>query len=400
MLENDKIRQLLVDYIQENKIAGAYVIVRKNGKVVCDSGYGYADIEKKVPIKRNSIFRLASLTKPVIAVCVMMLEEDGALSLDDPIDKYLSGYGDFQVADRLIGFEDYYEADPDNPARPKIHGDLLDEVHPVPQIRKITLRDLLTHCSGMGQGPVSMREFEKLFRQGQSLDERIEQIPSVMLDFQPGQMTGYSASVAFEVLGKVIEIVSGKNLQTFVEERILQPLEISDLGFCLTEEQKKRVVRLYEGNSRSMKDVTDTEPFWKLIEPFSNHYYSGSAGMVGSVEAYDRFVSTLTYENFESSKRILLEQSVKKMSHSAAYKRMEFNPGTVWGLGMAVVENPEKAGRKVGKGTYGWSGAYGTHFIIDPSRHITAVLGVNCSNIGGADSVLSRELEEIIFDEF
>lgn len=148
-----------------------------------------------------------------------------------------------------------------------------------------------------------------------------------------------------------------------------------------------------------MRDVTETEPFWKRVSPLINGYYSGSAGMLGTVEGYDRFVRMLAAEGKVDGRHFLQPETVRKIHAEASRAHLEMNPGTTWGIGMMISEEPEKTGRKVGKGTYGWSGAYGTHFYIDRENDLTVVLGINCSNIGGAGSQFSKDLEKVVFEE-
>lgn len=396
---NNAVRELFEKYMNLHKIAGGNVIIRRQGTVVCKESYGYADMKKAIPVDDNSIFRMASMTKPVIAAAIMQLEEKGFLSLDDPLCKFLPSFQNMKAADRLVGFADNYEADPDNPAKPKGIEAELSEISLVDLKRDILIRDLLCHCSGMGQGLFSMRLYKELMKENSSLKERVDMIAKLPLDFQPGEHTGYSAAVAYEVLGRLIEVISGKDLNTYIKKNISEPLNC-ELAFELSEEQKSRVVRLYEAEPDGMRDVTETEPFWNQVSPLKNGYYSGSAGILGTVEGYDRFVKMLASEGKVDGWQFLQPETVKKMYTEASAAHLEMNPGATWGIGMMISEDPLKTGRMVGKGTYGWSGAYGTHFYIDRENDLTVVLGVNCANIGGADSQLSRDLEKVVFEEF
>lgn len=400
MKNNAAINNLLHSYIDAFRIAGAALIVRKNGQIVCDTQAGWADIERKIPMDKHTILRLASMTKPMVAIAVMQLAEKKLLSIDDPIGKYLPDFSQMKAAALLVGFTDYYEADPNNPAMPKAKPELLEGIRLVDAVRQVTIRDLLTHSSGMGQGPFSMTRYDQLIKPGQSLEERVHLISTLPLDFQPGTMTGYSANVAFDVLGRLVELLSGENLAAYMTQHICVPLGCGDLSFVLNEAQKQRIARLYEGTASGFRDVTDEEPFWQLVSPLNTGYYSGSAGMLGTVADYDRVVQMLSSGGILNGCRILKEETVHSICEEGALQHLEVCPGMRWGLGMVVSEASEKMGRSVGKNTFGWSGAYGTHFYIDPENRITAVLGVNASNIGGADSPLSRELENVIFQEF
>lgn len=390
--------KLFQDYLEEKRFAGVNMLVRKDGKEIFRYKNGLRDIENDLPVEYDTIFRLASMTKPVVAVAALILSDKGLLDIDDEIAKYIPSFSQMKAADRMIGFMDIYEADPENPMIPKYHPEKLDGIELVPVEKPIKIKDILGHCSGMGQGPYSCLIYEKGVYPEQTLEERVNWIAKVPLDFQPGAHTGYSAGVAFEVLGRIIEIVSGKDLDTFIQTEICQPLGIKDLGYQLNEEQLSRLSKLYEAQDNSLTDVTKTDEPWKMVNPLINGYYSGSAGMFGSVEAYDRFAAMLAGGGMLDGVRILKEETVKKMSKNSSENHLMMEPGISWGLGVIVHENTKESGRKVSVGSFGWSGAYGTHFFVDPLKHISAVMMMSVSNIGGANSPLSVIFEDGVED--
>lgn len=307
------------------------------------------------------------MTKPVIAIAIMKLQEEGKLDIHDKISHYLPEF-----------------------SKKKIAG------------REITILDILNHSSGLGQTAYSTDLYENKVRPENTLPDRVHLISRLPLDFQPGEQTGYSPSVAYEVLGRIIEISSNRNLQDFIQTNVCEPLGCKELSFRLTQEQNHRLVHLYEYIKGGLKNVNDTDPLWKLTSSSSSSgYCSASAGLLGTIHSYDRIIQMLFQDGITSEgTSYLTRESVRLLSSESAEKHMEMNPGVVWGLGMAIFQKPEKAGRKLGKGTFGWSGAYGTHFFIDKKRKLTVILGVNLSNIGGADSFLSRELENVIAEEY
>ncbi len=400
MIENQHVKKLLEQWIMEKQIAGAVVRIDKAGENVCNAWYGFADIEKRVQMDSTSVFRLASMTKPVIAIAAMLLAEEGKLDIEAPVETYLPEFAGLKAADKVIGFEEFYQADPDNPMMPKMNTVLLENIGETDLKRSVTIRDILSHSSGMGQGPVSMNRMNTVLKPGQSLKERVDIFSKTILDFQPGEHTGYSASTAFDVLGYIIEVVSGTDLDTFVKEKICQPLNMHDTGFAMDEDQKGRIVKLYEAVGGELKDVSDSEKFWQLINPEAGGCYSGSAGMLGTVEDYSKIAQMFLQDGYVGGMPFISKETVSRMTHEASVKHMEMQPGIVWGMGMEVIENPELAKRKAGKGTFGWSGSYGTHFYVDVENKLTVVLGVNRSNIGGADSELSRLLEHVVYQEF
>ena len=166
------------------------------------------------------------------------------------------------------------------------------------------------------------------------------------------------------------------------------------------QEQRERLARLYEAENGQLRDVTDSEPSWQIVDPLPRGYYSGSAGMLGSLNAYDRFASMLLGGGELDGVRILRPETVSAMAVNSSPRKLEMAPGIGWGLGMIVHEDPQRSGRHVSPGTFGWSGRYGCHFFIDPIRQISAVMTMGVSNVGGADSPLARAFEDAIWEQF
>jgi CubicO group peptidase (beta-lactamase class C family) len=383
--------------LQKRKFSGYGVSIRQNGRDIVRVFGGERDIAQSLPMAGNTIVRLASMTKPVIAVGAMILSDRGLLSIDDRIDRYLPEFSRMEAADKYLSFMDVYEPDPDNPLVPKFRADALMNIHVEPARKPITIEDILRHRSGMGQGPFSASILEKSDRPGMTLEERVKLFSTLPLDFQPGAFTGYSPAVAFDVLGRIIEIVSGEDLNSFIRKYICDPLEITDLGFDLTEEQLQRLSRLYESGPDGLTDATDSDHGWQLVDPLPTGYYSGSAGLLGSLDAYDRFVQMLAGKGIYGSKRILIESTVQAMTSEASGPDMF--PGLFWGLGMSVRKDPQLAGSPLSAGSYGWSGAYGTHFFIDPVKALTGVMVMQVSNIGGAGSPVIPVFERCAEEE-
>lgn len=388
--------------LDEKFIVGASMVVRKNGVEVVHTNQGYADAERQIPVSDDTLFRLASMSKPVTAVAALQLIEQGKLGLDDRLGRWIPEFGNMKAAKEPIGFDEVqkYVADPDNPLMAKLLKARLDGVELIDVGDKITIRDLLTHSSGLGMGLVSQQAIEECIVPGDRLGARVKRFAATPLDFVPGTMTGYSAITGFDVLGRIIEIVSGEELDEYVRGHIARPLGTDELGFSLTDAQQGRVARLYEhGADGTHKDVTESDQLWRQVDP-GRGYYSGSAGMIGSLMAYDRFVQMLAGNGAYGGARILRPETVAAIRAERAKHGLEFMPGVVWGLGMAVFSEFGRSGRYLGEGTFGWSGAYGTHFYIDTENDITVTLMVQSSNIGGAGSPLSMKLEEAVYRTF
>ena len=376
------VHEKLRGYVDNGDIAGASIIVRKNGDIVHEEYIGFADIAAGIPVSENTIFRLASMTKPVIAVAIMCMAERGLLSITDPIAKYIPAFAEMQVAAEKLDVLPGCDMDEMMKKAEKMTF--------VPLKRAITIEDLLRHRSGLGQGLVSMKRgiFENV--PGIDLAQRVENIANCPMDFQPGEGTGYSAVVAFDVLGRIVEIVSGKALAEILNEIIFEPLGMTDITFWPTDDQKPRIPRFYQRPNGVLEDVYPDD---NAASPFNFSYPCGSAGLFATLADYDRFVQMLANGGELDGKHILKNETVKQMA-----ARCADDPETyTWGLGMNVFSCHEKSGRWLTDGTFGWSGAYGTHFYIDPVNNMCMTLMANRADIGGAGSYVSWGVEEAIF---
>ena len=387
------IKEKFHDLCVQGNFAGGALLIRRDGQEIHRQYEGLRDIENALPVDGDTIFRLASMTKPVVAVCVMILEERGMLSLDDPIQKYIPAFEKLRAADRMVGFMDVYEPDPDNPTVPKFNPSKLDDIHPVPLERPVTIRHLLTHSSGMGQGPYSAGPLGEKNRTDMTLEERVNMFAEVPLDFQPGTFSSYSATTGFDILGRLVELLSGMDLETFTKTNICGPLGIRDMGFHPTDEHLSRLAKLYAAKDGQLTDIGDSDELCRMFDPRKVNYLSGSAAMFGSLNAYDRFVQMLANGGELDGARILKAETVTRMADPRNSVH-EMGSGQFWGLGMMVRDDPEKAGSPLSKGSYGWSGAYGTHFFIDPVKRLTGVMVMNVSNIGGAGSPIIPVFEK------
>lgn len=391
----DKVIEVIDQWVNQKKIAGANIIISTDKDNILSYSSGYADIENNRSIDMNTIFRLASMTKPVIAVAIMKLVELNKLSLEAPLEKYLPIFSNMKVSKNR--HEQNYEADPENPFVPK-NGCLNTNSSEVVEVNKpIVIKELLNHSSGLGQGAQSIEFLESNYTQEMTLSDRVKLISSSLLDFHPGTATGYSATTAYDVLGFLVENISEMSLNDFIIKYITDPLEIEDLAFYMNADQEKRYSKLYEFKTDCLIDVSDTESLWNSVNPKTNNYLSGSAGMSGTIEAYSTFAKSLLNHGKLGHTRILSEESIHQMISDKMNSKLEMGPGVIWGLGMTIFGDAKITNRFLSKGSYGWSGAYGTHFYVDPLSNATVTLGVNCSNIGGASSLFSHELEETIY---
>lgn len=407
MYKEQDLTETLQNYVDENEMAGGVLIVRKNGKEIYRNKWGYADVLKKQKADYDTMFRLASMTKPVTAIGIMQLEEKGLLHLDDPVNMYLPEFKNQTVFAKKIGIMGDYIPDDDFPEDMPLNEvtEKTIKMKPVPAERPVTIRDLLSHSSGMGMSMAGSAYVSQNLNLKHNLKQRVESWANLSLDFQPGTDTGYSAVVGFDILGRVIEVVSGEDLSEYFKNHIFSPLGISDMTFCLDESQEKRKAKMYHSENGKLyiePDTATAPAMYELLDETDARYagyFSGSAGLWGSAEAYDKIVTMFAQKGVLDNVRILEEKTVERMHSEGAKDYMEpvFMPGTVWGLGLLRFVDPERLPCSVNAETYGWSGAFGTHMFIDDQSGLSATFMMSRYNIGGGASYIARKLEELIF---
>lgn len=395
-----KVEDVLKHFVDNGEIAGAVIMVRKAGEIVEDFAYGYGDLEKKTPVNKKTMFRMASMTKPITATAVMQLVEKGKIDLYDEVKKYIPEFADMKVCKEKLGME-VYVPDPDSPTGQSAKNEVIQSMEYVPAERDITIFDLLNHSSGLGMGPIGDTLAERVNDPDDTLLERAVKYASLPLDFQPGTASGYSAVVAFEVLAAIVELVSGENYDDYLKKHIFAPLGIEDITYRINEEQKTRIPRLYEyTEDKELVDVTDTSVCWKEVNPEICKYHSGAAGIVGTVEEYEKIAHMFLNRGELNGQQILLPETVEMMAGKGISHDSSMIPGIFWGLGMSVMDEPSRINSSREKGSFGWSGAFGTHFYVDPVHDLEVVLGANRSNIGGAGSYVSFAVEDAVKEMF
>lgn len=366
--------------IRENKSAGAVCSVHLDGEKVYENCFGYADIEAKKPMRPDSVFRLASMTKPVTGIAVMQLVEKGKIGLFDDVSKYVPELRDFRIgrkdADGKVVFCEK--------AR-----------------RGFTVFQLLSHCSGFGQGEIGffyMDTDPKKYQPqpGETLADVLPRFSDYPLDSQPGEETGYGAHVAFDLLGRIVEIASDMTLHDYVQKNICAPLGLTDTTFHMNDEQRKRLVTMYYAPGIDGKEgtlVPDGIPDTENFHGYPESYEAGSCCLVGTARDYARIAEMFAQGGTLDGARILSEDTVRLMSTPLTHPTTRgYNIGQVWGLSMRVINTTDPA-FPLFTGTFGWSGAYGTHFIVSPAQHLSAVYFANLSNACGSGAPASIQFE-------
>ena len=313
-----RIGQMLDRRIAAGELPGAVTLVAHNGRILYFDARGVLDRETRKPLSKDSIFQLASLTKPVTTVAILMLVEEGKVRLTDPVSRFMTGF------------------------------------------RPVTIRHLLTHTSGIVSAVQLPTESNA------TLATFLPRFAGEPLEFEPGSQWKYSNTVAFDLLARVVEIASGQPYDRFLRERIFEPLGMHDTAHTLSAAQKARLATRY--------DVTP-QRLQKNVRPDTPLYFGGGWGLNSTAQDYYRFAQMLLNKGELDGRRILSPRAVELMQAVQAPDTLPGRtPGTAWGLGVRVITDAAKAGVSLSNGSYGWTGASGTHFWIDPAENLVAVL--------------------------
>ena len=349
--------QVLRQEIAKGKIPGAVALVARKGRIAYHEAFGARDPATRAPMTRDAIFRIYSMTKPVTSVAIMMLQEEGRLVLNDPVSKFLPQLTKLQVAVEKK----------DASGQPTLEL--------MPAQREITIHDLLRHTSGFTYGgrTTNLTVKEAYAREGVDARdltnaELVDRLAKVPLAHQPGTAWEYSRSV--DVLGRVVEVISGKSLGGFFADRIFRPLGMKDSGFSVPQAQQGRLAQAFPidpatGDKIALIDVT-TPP----------RYESGGGGAVSTTDDYVRFAQALLNGGRLDRARLLSRTTVAFMAsdHLGPISATIRRPGYTFGLGFQVRRDVGLDGQSGSIGEYGWAGAGGTYFWVDPKEQVVAIL--------------------------
>jgi len=359
----DRITQWLKDDVAKGTIPGAVLMIARHGKVAYFESMGMLDPETKAPMRKDAIFRIYSMSKPITSVAVMMLFEQGKLSLDEPIAKYIPAFKDMKV-----GVE---SKDADGKRKLEL----------VAANKPITIQDLLRHSSGITYGFFGDMLVKKAYVDANVVDdglsnaEFVERLAKLPLAFQPGTTWDYSHST--DVLGRLVEVVSGKSLYQFEKENILDPLGMADTSFYVSDPAKQARLAEPFKNDRSIgAGVEFNDP--RVARPWE----SGGGGMVGTVADYARFATMLMNGGILDGKRYLGPKTLTYMTSdhmgSAIVPGPYYLPGPGYGFGLGFgVRKDAGVSSGIGSpGEYNWGGAGGTYFWADPKENMFVVFAM------------------------
>jgi CubicO group peptidase (beta-lactamase class C family) len=368
-----RVNEVVKSYIDSGQISGAVTMVSRKGRVAHFEAQGLMDIEAKTPMRKDAIFRMASMSKPVTGVAILMLMEEGKLRLTDPVSRFIPEFKNPKVA--------LLKAAPAT-ATPAAAGQRAPEpeIYTVPAERELTIRDLMTHTNGLETGGAGSREGNRLSPRNTSstLAAYVPTLGVVPLDFQPGSKWQYSALAGIETLGRIVEITSGMTFDQFLQKRIFEPLGMKDTAFFPADDRLARVVTLYERKPTGLSRI-DT-PAWLATRTL----FSGGGGLWSTPEDYMQFAQMLVNSGQLNGKRLLGPRTVDLMASNhvgdlfaASAQR---NKGMGFGLTVEVVVDSVSANRRESNGSFGWDGAFGTHFWVDRKEQLVGLLMVQESN--------------------
>ncbi len=392
-MDYHKIDRYIRSLVENEEISGGSLLIRKGDEIAYQNLWGWADVAKTRKLEERHIFRMMSMTKPVTAVGILKLMEQGKLSIDDPLHKFIPEFQNMQVVqdDRYAWHQGMNMLS----LLPKLLFFNPQKVRTVPANRDITLRDMLSHSSGLSQGIYGLLCMKKDKQPRESLQQQAEVYASRPLDFQPGTGTGYSPLAGFDMLGLVIERASGMDAASFFRKEIFEPLDMLDSAFRLAKEQQPRLVDASKRKGKKLINVTDTKDDMDGMLHRGAGYIAGCGGLYSTLHNYDHFAQMLLQKGSFRGVQFLHPETVELMQTEAPAKHMEPEKGQVWGLGVRIRQNDGICT----PGTYGWSGAFGTHFFVSPRDDLSVTWMTNRTDIGGSGSYVSKRLEELIFEE-
>ena len=363
-----RIDSVLQQHIKDGAIFNAVALVARDGKLVHARAYGTLDLQGRTPMPMDALFRMASSSKPVTSVAVLMLAEEGKLRLTDPVSRFIPSFKNLKVAVPKPGTVAPPTLPPGAPVTgPKPDADL------VPAQREVTIRDLLTHTSGLMSGGLGMRVSNDIQRKpADTLADFIPHLGNAALDFQPGTRWSYSAAAGFETLGRIVEIASGQPFDQFLAQRIFAPLDMRDTQFVVPAAKQGRMNQMYRRDAQGQWQPGAASPFDSTV------YFSGGGGLVSTARDYLRFEQMLLNGGQLDGQRLLSPRSVEQMRTNHVgelFHGMRGNEdGMGFGLGIAVTLDETVAVWRRSVGSAGWYGAFGTISWNDPREGIAAVL--------------------------
>jgi CubicO group peptidase (beta-lactamase class C family) len=358
-----RIDGMVNDVISRQGIPGAVVLIVRNGKVVYHQAYGYSDIEAKKAMQKDNIFRIASQTKAITSLAVMMLWEEGKFLLDDPVSKYIPEFKNPGVLKTFNPADSSYSTEPAN--------------------KEITIRHLLTHTSGIDYAAIGSKEFKAIYAKAgvpsgigndkEVLADKMKILGGLPLKHVPGERWTYGLNT--DVLGYLVEIWSGMPFDQFLRKRIFEPLGMNDTWFYLPPEKHARLVPLYSGRDGKLQRATGNT--YDNVNPdypkLKGSYFSGGAGLSSTVEDYAKFLQLFLNNGQLNGTRLISRKTVELMLTNQV-SSLNASP---FGLGFGLETTANDHTSVVSLGSFSWGGAFNTHYWADPKEKLIGMIFTN-----------------------
>ncbi len=356
-----RIDNVVNEYINKKWLTGAVTIVIKDNQVVQYKGYGYADVDSKKPMQKDQIFRIMSQTKAITSAGIMILYEQGRLLLDEPISNYIPEFKHPIVLDKFNDADTTYTT--------------------IPSQREITFRDLLTHTSGLDYPDIGSSKVQAIYAKNHipsglgnvdaNLLERMKRLGKLPLTFQPGEKWQYGLNT--DLLGCLIEVISGMNLEEFFSKNIFEPLEMKDTYFNVPVLKANRMATVYTEDS--LNHVIKWSHSFRNIDPdyplMKKHYFSGGAGLSSTAFDYAVFMQMMLNGGLYNGHRILSKRSVEMMISGQLKEGMLGDDNMGLGFGITSEKSGSKGPRYAG--SFAWGGYYGTTYWADPKANLVCL---------------------------
>ena len=366
-----RVAELVQRHVAAGSFSGAVALVARNGRIGYHEAFGSMDLEAKKPMAKDGIFAIMSMTKPVIGVATLMMMEEGKVRLQDPISKFIPEWKNMTVAVALPAAPGARGAGPAPAPAAGAQGGRGAAAEPryyaVPVEREVQIRDILTHTSGVVSGTNSnFANRAAAAGPKETLADYIPRLGKVPLEFQPGTRWAYSAAAGFDVLSRVVEVASGMPIDRFVKTRIFDPLEMKDTTYILPA-GNARLVKLYSRTADGLRPA-------QYPNFVNGIYFSGGGGLFSTPADYAQFAMMLANNGELNGRRYLSPRAVELMGSVFAPDTLPGrNTGEGFGLGVRVVSDPAARNTWLSQGSFGWSGAYNTHFFVDPKEKVIAI---------------------------
>jgi CubicO group peptidase (beta-lactamase class C family) len=361
-----RIDAMLNEHVSKKWIPGAVVLIARNGKIIYHKAYGYSDAEKQTALKKDDIFRIASQTKAITSLAVMMLFEEGKFLLDEPISKYIPEFKNPKVLKTFNEKDSTYTTEPAK--------------------GEITIRHLLTHSSGIDYASIGSKEFKAIYAKAgvpsgigndnMVLADKIKILATLPIKHNPGEQWTYGLNT--DVLGYLVEVLSGTSFDQFLRTKIFQPLGMNDTYFYLPKEKHSRLVKLYQSKDGLIAKVSETA--YDGVNPnypnLNGKYFSGGAGLSSTVEDYAKFLQLFLNKGEYNGVHLLSRKTVELMLTNQLQPPIT----TQFGLGFGLETDKNDYQSIFSLGSFSWGGAFNTHYWADPKEKLIGLIFTNMYN--------------------